>query len=264
MRALIWSILFMYGVSVGPHALAEVVYAPQQPQLSPANYNMKLQSFPDVRDELLKLITKAKRRVWLATDFLTDGEIVTALYLAKYRGLDVQVLLGRERANEYLSRLHYLKKQDTRVSLKPADFASPGPTALLIDRDLIVLDADLDFRTRATAFALRSVGPREAQAFADRFAENSGKLPAVAPDMPLVGRANTGRRAAPWLPPRSSDAPPTIPAAVPFMPMRPTYVGEQDGSFNYNKNRNPQKPGSGIPRTLPKTLKSQQRQNGGR
>src|SRR5262249_22068141 len=49
-------------------------------------------SFGKLRLEVLNLIGQSKTRIWLTTDYLTDGEIVSALFVARYRKLDVKVL----------------------------------------------------------------------------------------------------------------------------------------------------------------------------
>src|SRR5690348_2584680 len=68
----------------------------------------RYETFSDLRADVLDLISAATQRLWLTTDYLTDGEIVSALYIAQYRKLDVKVLLGRAKANVYMSRLNYL------------------------------------------------------------------------------------------------------------------------------------------------------------
>src|SRR4051812_1521271 len=65
----------------------------------------RFESFSDLRNEVLDYISGATQRIWLVTPYLTDGEIVSALYVAQYRKLDVKVLLGRGKANSYMSRL---------------------------------------------------------------------------------------------------------------------------------------------------------------
>src|SRR5688572_28404829 len=76
-------------------------------------------TFAELRAYMLDAISGASKRIWLTTDYLTDGEIVSALYVARYRKLDVQVLFGRAKANFYMSRLAYLKNQNIPVFLQP-------------------------------------------------------------------------------------------------------------------------------------------------
>ena len=85
----------------------------------------QVEGFSALRHRLLETIAGARQRVWLTSEYLTDGEIVTALYLAHYRKLDVKVLLGRVKAQSPLSRLNYLKQQKVPVWLLPDSF-NPG------------------------------------------------------------------------------------------------------------------------------------------
>jgi hypothetical protein len=85
-------------------------------------------SFSKMRFEVLNLVGAAKTRIWLVTDYLTDGEVVSALFLARYRKLDVKVLLGKKKAYSYMSRLGYLRQQNIPVYIKPNNFPSGYPT----------------------------------------------------------------------------------------------------------------------------------------
>ena len=82
------------------------------------------QDFASFRQEILNLVGTAQTRIWLTTDFISDGEIVSALYLGKYRKLDVLTMLGKKKANSYMSRLNFFKAQGMDVYMRPQDFYS--------------------------------------------------------------------------------------------------------------------------------------------
>jgi hypothetical protein len=114
----------------------------------------RFEDFPALRNDLLEMIGSATTRVWLVSDFLTDGEVVAALYIAQYRKINVQVLLGQEKANRYMSRLTFLHSQGIPVLLAPAGFPNFGATALLIDEKLLAIDSDLDFMTKGRPYSV--------------------------------------------------------------------------------------------------------------
>lgn len=160
-----------------------------------AGAGQSLDGFSALRHVVLEAIAGARQRIWLTTDFLSDGEIVTALYLAQYRKLDVKVLLGRWKAQHTLSRLNYLKQQKIPVFLRPDSFKPGQPTAVLADDALLHVDGELDWQARARRFTLTRGTQEAAQRFAGDFAAAANlEVPAVSRAIPMVGRAHTGGR----------------------------------------------------------------------
>jgi hypothetical protein len=173
--------------------------------------------FTIMRDDLLKLIGRGKQKVWLATDYLTDGNIVTALYLAKYKDVDVKVLLDGAKSNEYMSRLPFLQKHNTPVFIKPPNILPVAPTLLVVDKETYRLDSALNFMTKQGQFSLVQQSPRKSKELIAAFSTAlQAPITAIAKPIPNVGRAG-GRNA--WAP---------KPSAAP-------YQGEKDGSYNYNR-----------------------------
>lgn len=62
------------------------------------------------KKRLLEIMGTAKERVVLGSSLLADSEVVSFLYLAKYRGLKVTVILDPRYARARTSRLPYLRK----------------------------------------------------------------------------------------------------------------------------------------------------------
>lgn len=211
-------------------ALSRDVWAPQKPQMTPETIQKAVSTYPALRTELLTLISKAQHRVWLFTDYLTDGEIASALFLAKYRNVDVQVILGREKANAYLSRLHTLRKNDTPV-FSPAEFRLGHPSGLLVDEQLYVIDSELDFRAKNTSFALLAARPTDTETFAQRFAVVTGRPPEL--NRAIWSKARSNK-------PSTSN---------------PEYQGEKNGVYNYNKSTTVNELRPNIPKALPRQPK---------
>lgn len=208
-----------------------------------AGQKRQFPNFYELRASVLDAIGSATERIWLVTDYLTDGETVSALYIAQYRKIDVRVLLGRARANHYMSRLNYLKNQNIPVYLKPDSFKIPGggATAIIVDNSLVTVDGELDFLAKYKKFSLSYGTPSEAQTAMAAFAEAlNAKVPAIPHQLPLVGRHN----------PKGTvyEAPPTA-----------NFSGmDTGGAFRYD--RKAEKRPSGVTGKLPKSLKWQQQQ----
>lgn len=194
-------------------------------------------SFSGLRGDILDFISGATAKVWMHSDFLTDGEIVTSLFVAKYRKIDVKVLLGKKKSNAYMSRLNYLKNQNISVYLKPDSFKTEAVTAILCDNELIFIDGELDFMSRYKKFNVYRASAEETAAYVEAFAKAANlEVPAIANAIPLVGRANANTST-----------------------YKPVYSGSQtavtDGTFNYGKER-VQRP-QGVAERLPKETKWQ-------
>lgn len=215
-------------------AVALAVYGGARP--AAAAESKTFSSFADLRNELLNDIGGATHRLWLVTDFLTDGELVSALYVAQYRKLDVQVLLGKAKANHYMSRLNYLKNQNIPVYLKPETLKLSRPTAILCDDQLYLVDGELDFMAKYKKYTVDVTDGSEASSFAAAFAAAANlKLPAMARQLPLVGRA--GGKGRVYVPPPAS-----------------TYSAHAEpGVYTYDHHKQPRP--EGVPAKLPKSLK---------
>jgi|GEM_PF-5227655 len=205
----------------------------------------RMESFADLRNEVLNAIGGATSRIWLASDFLSDGEIVSALYVAQYRKVGVQVLLGRAKSNSYMSRLNYLKAQNIPVFLKPPSMRRGPATALLTDNSLITVNGELDFLARNRRFDLTVGTVEEAKSFEGEFAAAVQQaIPARAAAMPLVGKAKNEGRYVPQ--PRTSQAGSTEGSGGIF----------QDGVYRYGQARQPRP--NGVSEKLPRATILQQ------
>jgi hypothetical protein len=203
-------------------------------------------SFAEVRTAVLEAVAGAQRRIWIVTDYLTDGEIVSALYVAQYRKLDVQVLLGRAKANHYMSRLSYLKNQNIPVYLRPETFKPAQPTGVLTDARLLWVDGDLDFLTRVRKFGLTVATSQDRESFEKAYAEAAGlKVQAIAAPVPLVGRGNSKGVPQAYSGPRPD----------PQLSSSSGAAGGGGGTdaYYYNKANAPRP--DGVPAKLPKGLK---------
>lgn len=237
-------------------ALVVSAAAPTRAQGEPAASGPKtVDSFADLRTQVLDAISGATKRIWVVSDYLTDGEIVSALYVAQYRKIDVQVLLGRARANMYMSRLNYLKNQNIPTYLKPDSFKPGAPSALLCDDKLLLIDGDLDFLAKVRKYKLTTGTPDEKDKFAAAYAEAAGvKLPANAHPVPLVGKASGKGRV------YSGSG--SVSSGGATLPVPTGYTGPQgtDATGAYTYSRSPQPKPEGVPAKLPKGLKWEQAQ----
>ena len=224
-----------------------------------ADAGKEFDGFPSVRAEVLNLVGGATTRIRVVTDFLSDGEIVTGLYIAQYRKVNVQVLLGQARATNVLSRLNYLKAQNVPVWLRPRGFMPQNPTILLIDDKLYTLNAELDSMAKHRRFVMNLQPDTEVAKFVDMFdtATSTGVSP-TAPSTPLVGRAGAHSKSQRIYNPESNGV------SNSRLPQRSgTEAAENDAAVKagaYRYNRVKEKPTNGIPTKLPKTTIWQDRE----
>lgn len=242
---------------------------------------LEFKDFSSLRSEVLTNIGKATKRVWIASDYLTDAEIVSSLFIAKYRKIDVSVLLGKDRATNILSRLNYLKQVNIPVALRPRDFFARYPTIFLIDEKLYGLSIPLDSMTRATRSSLELLSSDQLSDFLNRFNE-AAKLqnaPNMAP-LPQVGRSRPNSRYYKNIESSSAGVQKTAPSRHQNQPYSEKVTPpasnsdklandstddgnnrqpspSSDGSTYRYRNRR-QKPPEGIPTRLPKTTLRQE------
>ncbi len=193
--------------------------------LDSTSHSRTVATFAQLRSDLLSRMSGSERRLWLVTDYLTDGEIVAGLYIAKYRKIKVYVLLGHEKSTSYMSRLAYLRDQGVSVSLKPSWFPLHQESALLYDDELVIVDSELNFMQHPRKFKLRVGDASYRREFIAAFQR------AMAAPM----RAQV----------RSQDT--------------YDYRGEFDGSFNYDRALRDLGPSEGMPRKLPERTIIQER-----
>lgn len=218
-------------------------------------------SFSDLRHEVLGLIGGATKRVWLVTPYLTDGEIATSIFMAKYRKLNVKVLLGRKNANKYLSRLSFLKRQNVDVFLKPEGFGGISTTAILSDDRLVFVNGSLNYKQSKFKFVSREGSSSQRKDFIKQFkAATDQKIPAIPRPTPYVGRpgrfTNVYQNGKAVRSHREEKSKRSYSGGQPSSKPRQAYRPkldpiETDGSYNYNR-KDPDKSGPGMPRKLPK------------
>ena len=231
--------------------------------------------FPAIRAELLSMIGGATKRVLLVTDFLTDADIVSSLYIAQYRKVEIHVLLGKDKATNILSRLSYLQQVNIQTSIRPRDFYPRLNTILLIDDRLISVNSNLDYMVRTKNLAINQLPTTEITAFEAAFRRAMAGQAAPEPKpMPKVGHARPQVTSRPQeamsqgtpiqtgnikLPAKeSSSSPPPQNATPDDQTAKRLDKSLTGGTYRYRAVKD--KPHSGIPTKLPRTTISQDRE----
>lgn len=202
--------------------------APQLPIGNPGFNFKSTANFDDLRHNILELIGSGRKRVWLLTDYLSDGEIASALFLAKYRNLDVKVYLGRDSLNASGSRLPYLRGQSVPTYLRPRT-GYTTPTLLFVDSKLYGVTRDLNTLQRLGTAELIQASPADVKAFVS-WLKDVMENPEIA-----YPRAFRGGRT----------------------PKEP-FQGDSEGSYNYDRRSNRTKAPEGVTRELPRVPKWKQ------
>lgn len=130
--------------------------------MSTAMADQKFDSFDGLRNALLTEIAAAKRRVWLISEFVSDHDIALSLYIAKFRKLDVQVILGQERLAGFLSQHRYLASHQVPVKIMTGVYR---PTLLVCDNRVFRINSDLDLLSDQRSFALSRVQAKHFKQF---------------------------------------------------------------------------------------------------
>jgi hypothetical protein len=224
---------------------------------------LAFKDFPELRTALIGMIGGATTRLWMSTTFLSDGEVVSSLYIAQYRKVNIQVLLGQGRATNVFSRLSYLKQVNIPVAITPQKFYPAYPTIILIDDKLIVVNSSMNNLEKLRSFTISTMNRDQIPAFENAFlAAASGKNAPNAVPLPLVGRKNAhpiprptsnSATGAPISTNSTPSAAPTSPRVVP----RPSGTTAADGSYRYSTS--PERPEHGIATKLPRTTILQER-----
>jgi hypothetical protein len=250
-------------LSTAPSALSanvDATTAPATPKIA------EFSDFAGLRAELLSMIGAASRRVFVCTDFLTDADIVSSLYIAQYRKVNIKVLLGRDKASHMLSRLSYLQQVSIQTSLRPKDFYPASSTLLLIDDRLVTISINLDYLTRSKGLTITTQPIEDVAAFDTAFQlAMSGQAAPTQKPLPKVGRPRLDSKA--LRPLEANGTPISTGEKSVKAPERPVTGDSPDKT---PKNPAPQaayrykavkdKPQNGIPTKLPKTTISQERE----
>lgn len=239
------SFVLLTGLLLSPALRAvseENLYLPQPALPTPGPNVKQTANFDDLRHNILSLISTSQKRVWLMTDYLTDGDIVSALFLAKYRKVDVKVFLGQPRLNSYLSRLNYLKAQNIPVFTRP-QHGFVAPTVLFIDQRLFTVSRDLNVLVRHGSAQIVQAPPSDVATFVSWFrGVNEYPSPAEAKPMPAVGRSGGSRPGRNWGAGGSGVS---------------SYRGEDNGSFNYDRSGLSRQVPEGVSTKLPRMMRWQ-------
>ncbi len=202
--------------------------APQLPINTPG-FNFKTAAnFDDLRHNILELIATGKKRVWLLTDSLGDGDIASALYTAKARNQDVKVYLGRDQLSAPGSRLPYLRGSNIPAYLRPRT-GYTAPTLLFVDQRLYAVTRDLNTVQKAGGAEIIQASPADVKAFVTWL-----KDVMVNPEI-AYPRAFRGGRT----------------------PKEP-FQGDSEGSYNYDRKSIRGKAPEGVTRELPRVPKWKQ------
>ncbi len=203
--------------------------------------------YEDFRDCLLQKISSAKRRVWLSTPYLTDGEVLASLHIARYRKLDVRVFLDKRKANAYMSRLRNLNAQNIPAFAQNQSLSQEGRTRLVADDQSFQANRDLNFMLNTGPHDFSLLGEEETEQTIQTLEELSAnaqqRLVAQAgwtiPDRPPRPSRQRGFGAA-WQDPGSGE------------PVRA--VLDASGAYNYDASSQRQGPPPGTATRLPKEL----------
>jgi hypothetical protein len=198
--------------------------------------------YTELRSSVLNLIAGASQRVWLVSEFLSDSEIVSSIFVAQFRKLDVQVVLGAAKAGDALSRASFLMNQRIPTFMRPRAWSLPSDSALLTDEQLVWINGSFDPYSARREFRISIASDAERQNFEQSFLAAIGqRLTPQVKSLPNVGRA-----------PRNFVAPPSTTS------MRDS-GSASSGAYNYNRSRHDRRAPQGVATQLPRETISQKK-----
>ena len=223
------------------HVLLCCLFLTTQPCIADIEIKQN-RNFSELREEVLQIISKSQKRIWLTTDFLTDGDIVTALYFAKVRKLHVFVLLGQKKARDYRSRLNYLKQNNIPTYIRPKNLRPSTQTLIYSDSRLYKINRDLNTYDKEKASVINLGSPAELADYKKDFIQAiKNPRDVKAKPVPLLGRRGKNN----YYKKHSGYAP---------KPSRNSYKKaiSPSGSYHYDKSPKSYKAPSGVNTSLPK------------
>lgn len=195
--------------------------------------------FYQLRKQVTELLSDANKEITLVSDFLTDGNIATALYLAKYRKITVTVLLSRAKSKRYLSRYEYLQSQGVQVYFRPKNFPFKAKTLLKIDDNLYEINRDLDILKPSLSSSIKLI----AKKWIGYFNESITK----------ATQSKVNKSLPKPKPPQKQSPAPVVKKTKDNNTLK-DYANEPSGAYNYDEGSNTNKKSpSGIARKLPRT-----------
>ena len=197
----------------------------------------KFESYAVFKDELFAAIGKAKKRVAVVTQYLSDGDLATALYMAKIRGVIVIAVLDSREARKVFSRHNYLARTGVPTYLRKLSGTDMGgSTTVVIDDAAWRLDVHLDDKNSGGVRIDRSASTAD-EVFA--WSSGPGVEQATFQPPPALRKAGPGANTSTRLRRRAQPASDTI------------------------NDENRKQSGASIPRRLPRETRSQRLRDSG-
>lgn len=201
-----------------------------------ANNSYTFSSYSDLKASVLGLIGQAKKNIVIVSDFLSDGDIASALYIAQYRGIDVLAVLNPENHKRYFSRYDFLIQQNVPVINRSGQFAFKAQTLILTDNKLYEINSALNSLQEKVDISVRLIHPKWNKLFVTQIAQLSRRQ---------INEKN--------------NEPATPSNSKRILPNRPSnqttksYPKRLDATYNYDKsNPSQRKAPEGVARKLPK------------
>jgi hypothetical protein len=205
----------------------------------PVQSAIQSSDFYQLRKHLTGLLGDANKEITVVSEFLTDGNIATALYLAKYRKVDVKVFLAKAKSKRYLSRYDYLSSQGVPVYFRPQNFPFKAKTLLKIDNNLYEIDRDLDILKPSLSASIKLIAKKWVGYFDESIIKaTQSKVNKTLPQPP----APLKKQQTPLSDKTNENNTPK------------NYANEPSGAYNYDEGSGAKKRApDGIARKLPKT-----------
>lgn len=115
-------------------------------------------NYPDLARHIQNLIGKGTTKIWLATRMLSDSAMSTSLYLSRYRGMQVAVLLSEKFKNHHLSQWAVLRKNNIPVAIVEDGYFKYWSSMIMVDGATWTSDIPLVRYYKSRVYELKKLG----------------------------------------------------------------------------------------------------------
>ncbi len=104
--------------------------------------------FKELKIHLIELISSATKRIYISTDLFADPDLASSLFVAKFKKIDVMVLLDPRQSSNYRSKVSFFLDNGIPVYSRAKSFHTKYKTLFIIDQGMYTYKYSLSSDTQ--------------------------------------------------------------------------------------------------------------------
>ncbi len=96
----------------------------------------KFSNYKELKIHLIELISSATKRIYISTDLFADPDLASSLFVAKFKKIDVIVLLDPQQSSNYRSKVSFFLDNGIPVYSRAKSFHTKYKTLFIIDQGM--------------------------------------------------------------------------------------------------------------------------------